>query len=83
MDRYPVWVQDRNGKSYTVRNNLKIADVVLTMMLDSPQALWPLARTVEVNKVVNGDVISANIQVSDKSYVRPMLKMKLCPLELD
>ena len=53
------------------------------MMLDSPQALWPLARTVEVNKVVNGDVISANIQVSDKSYVRPMLKMKLCPLELD
>jgi len=64
-----------------LRNNLKIGDVVLMMMSDSPQARWSLVRIVEVHKGADGNVRSAKIQVSDKSYVRPIVK--LCPLELD
>jgi len=64
-----------------LRNNLKVGDVVLMMMSDSPRAHWPLARIVEVYKGVDGNVRSAKIQVSDRNYVRPIVK--LCPLELD
>ena len=64
-----------------LRNNLKVGDVVLMMMSDSPRAHWPLARIVEVYKGVDGNVRSAKIQVSDRNYIRPIVK--LCPLELD
>ena len=51
------------------------------MMSDSPRAHWLLARIVEIYKRMDGNVRSAKIQVSDKNYVRPIVK--LCPLELD
>ena len=44
------------------------------------RAHWPLARILEVYKGKDGNIRSAKIQVSDKSYVRPIVK--LCPLEL-
>ena len=49
-------------------------------MSDSPRAHWPLAKILEVYKGKDGHIRSARIQVSDKSYVRPIVK--LCPLEL-
>ena len=67
-------------KWYEIRNNLKVGDVVLVLMSDSPRAHWPLARILEVYKGKDGNIRSAKIQVSDKSYVRPIVK--LCPLEL-
>jgi len=68
------------NKWLEVRNNLKVGDVVLALMSDSPRAHWPLARILEVHKGKDGNVHSARIQISDKSYVRPIVK--LCPLEL-
>ena len=59
---------------------MKVGDVVLVLMSDSPRAHWPLARILEVYKGKDGNIRSAKIQVSDKSYVRPIVK--LCPLEL-
>ena len=67
-------------KWHEERNNLKVGDVVLVLMPDSPRAHWPLARILEVYKGKDGHIRSARIQVSDKSYVRPIVK--LCPLEL-
>ena len=67
-------------KWYEIRNNLKVGDVVLVLRSDSPRAHWPLARILEVYKGKDGNIRSAKIQVSDKSYVRPIVK--LCPLEL-
>ena len=37
-------------KWYEIRNNLKVGDVVLVLMSDSPRAHWPLARILEVYK---------------------------------
>ena len=67
-------------KWHEVRNKLKVCDVVLVLMPDSPRADWPLTRILEVYKGKDGHIRSARIQVSDKSYVRPIVK--LCPLEL-
>ena len=49
-------------------------------MPDSARAHWPLARILEVYKGKDRHIRSARIQVSDKSYVRSIVK--LCPLEL-
>ena len=49
------------------------------LMPDSSRAHWPLARILEVYKGKDGDIRLAKIQVSDKSYARPIVK--LCPLE--
>ena len=80
------WIQEwipslsPRQKWHEVRNNLKVGDVVLVLMPDSPRAHWPLARILEVYIGKDGNIRSAKIQVSDKSYVRPIVK--LCPLEL-
>ena len=53
-------------------------------MLISPeitQAQWPLRRVIEVYPGKDGHVRSVKLQVGEKQYVRPLVK--LCPLELN
>ena len=68
-------------KWFELRNNLKVGDVVLMMTTDSPRAHWPLARVLEVYSGQDGNVRSVKVQVADKTFVRPIVK--LCSLELE
>ena len=68
-------------KWFELRNNLKVGDVVLMMTTDSPRAHWLLARVLEVYSGQDGNVCSVKVQVADKTFVRPIVK--LCPLELE
>jgi len=63
------------------RNNLQVGDVVLLVSSENPRAHWPLGRVVEVYPAKDGYVRSVKLQVGNKQFVRPIVK--LCPLELD
>ena len=68
-------------KWYNVEKDLKVGDVVLLISPESPCAHWPLGKVIEVYPGKDGHVRSAKLQVGEKQYVRPIVK--LCPLELD
>jgi len=54
---------------------------VLLISSDNPYGHWPLGRVTEVYPGKDGHVCLAKLQVGNKQYVRPIVK--LCPLELD
>lgn len=68
-------------KWFNEENNIKVGDVVLLISSDSTRAQWPLGRVIKVYPGKDGYVRSVKLQVAEKQYVRPLVK--LCPLELD
>ena len=77
------WIPSLSPRRKWLREqkNIKIGDVVLLISTDSTRAHWPLGRVIEVYPGKDGQVRSAKLQVGEKQYVRPLVK--LCPLELD
>lgn len=77
------WVPSLSSRKkwYQSRKNLQVGDVVLLVSSENPRAHWPLGRVVEVYPAKDGYVRSVKLQVGEKQFVRPIVK--LCPLELD
>ena len=59
----------------------KTGNVVLVVSPDNPRGQWPLERVSEVYRGKDQPVQSLKLQVGDKQYTRPIVKV--CPLELD
>ena len=68
-------------KWYSVEKDLKVGDVVLLVLPDSPRGHWPLGRVIEVYPGKDGHVRSAKLQIGKNQYMKPIVK--LCPLEQD
>ena len=64
-----------------VKKNINPGDVVLVVSPDTPRGQWPLGKILEVYPGRDGHVRSVRLQVGDKQYLRPIVKV--CPLELD
>ena len=64
-----------------VKKNINPGDVVLVVSPNTPRGQWPLGRILEVYPGKDGHVRSVRLQVGDKQYLRPIVKV--CPLELD
>ena len=64
-----------------VKKNINPGDVVLVVSPNTPRGQWPLGRILEVYPGRDGHVRSVRLQVGDKQYLRPIVKV--CPLELD
>ena len=54
---------------------------MLLVSSDTPRGQWPLGRVLEVYRSKDQHVRSLKLQVGDKQYIRPIVKV--CPLELD
>ena len=74
---YLPWLQERQ-KWTTLRKNLKVGDVVLSLDEKLARGSWPLARVLEVKKDRSGAVRSAKIKTENGVYDRPI--NKLCML---
>ena len=61
--------------------NVKPGDVILVVSSDTPQGQWPLGRILEVYPGKHGKVRAVKLQVGNKQYSRPIVKV--CPLECD
>ena len=70
------WVPSMSSRKkwYQLQKNLQIGNTVLLISCENPRAYWPLG------KVYHGYVCSVKLQVGDKQFVRPIVK--LCSLEL-
>ena len=77
------WVPSLSSRKkwYQSQKNLQIGDIVLLVSSENPRDHWPLGKVIEVYPGKDGYVRSVKLQVSDKQFVRPIVK--LCPLELD
>ena len=77
------WVPSLSSKKkwYQSQKNLQIGDIVLLVSSENPRAHWPLGKVIEVYVGKDGYVRSVKLQVSDKQFVRPIVKPY--PLELD
>ena len=68
-------------KWYNSQSNLQVGDIVMLISTENPRAHWPLGKVIEVYPGKDGYVRSVKLQVGEKQFVRPIVK--LCPLELD
>ena len=68
-------------KWFRLKTDVKPGDTVLLMSSDTPRGQWPLGRVLEVYRSKDQHVRSLKLQVGDKQYIRPIVKV--CPLELD
>ena len=77
------WVPSLSSRKkwYQSQKNLQIGDIVLLVSSENPRAHWPLGKVIEVYPGKDGYVRSVKLQVSDKQFVKPIVK--LCPLKLD
>ena len=64
-----------------LKPDVKPGDVMLVVSPDTPRGQWPLGRVLEVYQGKDQHVRSLKLQVGDKQYIRPIVKV--CPLELD
>jgi len=68
-------------KWFKIRKDVKPGDVVLVISPDTVRGQWPLGRILEVYPGKDGKVRTVKVQVGDRQYSRPIVKV--CPLELD
>ncbi|XP_052405908.1 uncharacterized protein LOC127951863 [Carassius gibelio] len=59
--------------------DLTVGSVVLLIDPQFPRALWPIGRVVAVHCSADGHVRSADIQVKDKVYTRPVARLITLP----
>ncbi|XP_067303718.1 uncharacterized protein [Pseudorasbora parva] len=63
--------------------DLTVGSVVLLMEPQFPRALWPVGRVVKVHPSADGHVRSADIQVKDRVYTRPVARLITLPVITD
>ena len=64
-----------------MKKDVQPGDIVLMVSSDTPRGRWPLGRILEVYPGKDGHIRSVKLQVGEKQYSRPIVK--LCPLELE
>ena len=69
------------AKWFKIKRDVKLGDIVLVISSDTSRGQWPLGRILEVYPGKDGHVRSVKVQVGDKQYLRPIVKV--CPLELE
>ena len=68
-------------KWFKMKKDIQPGDIVLVVSSDTPRGRWPLGRILEVYPGKDGHIRSVRLQVGEKQYSRPIVK--LCPLELE
>ncbi len=63
----------------TEEANLQIGDTVMIVDQQLPRSLWPVGRIVQVFPGSDRRVRSAEIQIKDKTYTRPVTKIVCLP----
>ncbi len=56
-----------------------VDSVVLLMDPQLPRALWPVGRVIKVHQSPDGRVRSADVQIKDKVYTRPVARLIILP----
>ena len=64
-----------------MKKYIKPGDIVLVFSPDTPRGQWPLGRILEVYPGKDGHIRSVRLQVGEKQYSRPIVKV--CPLVLE
>ena len=73
---YLVLLQQRQRWT-TLREDLKVGSVVLSLDEKLPRGTWPLGRVMEIKRSSDGRVRSAVIKTEQGVYHRPISKMCL------
>nr|XP_055064967.1 uncharacterized protein LOC129447318 [Misgurnus anguillicaudatus] len=73
----------KRGKWHDTPLDLTVDSVVLLMDPQFPRALWPVGRVVKVHQSADGHVRSADVQVKDKIYTRPVARLITLPVISD
>ena len=68
-------------KRLKIKKDVRPGDVVLMILSDTPRGQWPLGRILEVYPGKDGRVRTIKLQVGNKQYSRPIVKV--CLLEMD
>ena len=68
-------------KWFKVKKDIKPGDIVLVVSPNTPRGQWPLGRILEVHPAKDGHIRSVRLQVGEKQYSRPIVKV--CPLEFE
>ncbi len=58
---------------------MQTGDTVMIVDQQLPRALWPVGKIVQVFPGTDKRIRSAEIQVKDKTYIRPVAKMVCLP----
>ena len=64
-----------------MKKDIKPGNMVVVVSPDTPRGQWPLGRILEVYPGKDGHIRSVRLQVGEKQYSRPIVKV--CPLELE
>ncbi len=67
-------------KWHSTPADLSVDAVVLVIDPQFPRALWPVGRVIRVHQSADGHVRSADIQVKDKVYTRPVARLITLPM---
>ena len=70
----------RRPRWNTIRDNIKVDDVVSVIDANLPRGQWSIGRIEEVYAGADGHVRSVKVKSKGSSYVRPIVKV--CPMEL-
>ena len=68
-------------KWFKMKKDIKPGNIVLVVSPDTPRGQWPLGRILEVYPGKDGHIRSVRLQVGEKQYSRPIVKV--CPLEVE
>ena len=68
-------------KWFKTKKDIKPGNIVLVVSPDTPRGQWPLGRILEVYPGKDGHIRSVRLQVGEKQYSRPIVKV--CPLEIE
>ena len=63
-------------KWVTRRRELKVGDIVLVLVEQTPRGTWPLGRVLEVIRSKDGQVRQARVKMQSGEYTRPISKMQ-------
>ena len=64
-----------------MKKGIQPGDIVMIVSSDTLRGRWPLQRILEVYPGKDGHIRSVRLQVGEKQYSRPIVK--LCPLEIE
>ncbi|KAE8289497.1 hypothetical protein D5F01_LYC11199 [Larimichthys crocea] len=77
--RYYLPSLQTHSKWQQERDDLTVGSIVLIVDQQLPRAMWPVGKVIAVIPGVDGRVRTAQIQVKDKSYTRPVARLIRLP----